>query len=231
VEVYNGWAREPVARAFNGAVEQRFGQWFSFLPSMSRGSFVTVSESMRTLAWLELLFLWSIWWAAYFWRAPKFQKRKSVTAAGATRLGLLGEVAGLFLIFLFRADGAPRTAPAFLAAAALLAVAADVLMWKAVAHLGRQFRISAGLYEDHQLVRTGPYKLVRHPIYTSFLSITLATGLLLTRWAWLAISLVLFIAGTEIRVRTEDRLLSSRFGAEFADYKGKVAAAYLPLVR
>jgi protein-S-isoprenylcysteine O-methyltransferase Ste14 len=185
---------------------------------------------MRTLAWLELLFLWSFWWAAYFWRAPKFQKRQSVTAAGATRLGLLGEMGALFLIFLFQVDGAPRTTPAFLIAAILLGVAADLLMWKAVAHLGRQFRISAGLYEDHQLVRTGPYGLVRHPIYTSFLSITIATGLLLTRWPWLAISLVLFIAGTEIRAHAEDQLLASRFGAGFAEYKKKVPA-YLPFVR
>jgi len=185
---------------------------------------------MRTLAWLELLFLWSVWWAAYFGRAPKFQKRKSVTAAGATRLGLLGEMGGLFLIFLFQTDGAPRTAPGLLIAAALLGVAADVLMWKAVAHLGRQFRISAGLYEDHQLVRTGPYGLVRHPIYTSFLSLTSATGLLLTRWPWLAISLLLFLAGTEIRARAEDRLLESRFGAGFTEYKKEVPA-YLPFVR
>ncbi len=180
-------------------------------------------------AWWELAVVWAVWWAAYFWRAPKYQKRQSVTASGATRLGLLGEMAGLFLIFLFQEKGAPRIAPALLFAAAVLGLAADVLMWKAVAALGRQFRISAGLYHDHQLVRSGPYGLVRHPIYTSFLSITIATGLLLTQWPWLAVALVLFVAGTEIRARAEDRLLAARFRAEFLEYKGSVPA-YVPFL-
>jgi protein-S-isoprenylcysteine O-methyltransferase Ste14 len=41
---------------------------------------------------------------------------------------------------------------------------------------------------------------------------------------------VLFIAGTEIRVRTEDRLLESRFGERFLQYRKRVWA-YVPFVR
>jgi protein-S-isoprenylcysteine O-methyltransferase Ste14 len=44
------------------------------------------------------------------------------------------------------------------------------------------------------------------------------------------ISLALFIAGTEIRVHTEDGLLASRFGDRFLEYKKRVPA-YLPFVR
>ncbi|PWT99300.1 MAG: hypothetical protein C5B51_27430 [Terriglobia bacterium] len=182
---------------------------------------------MRSLAWVELVASWCVWWAAYLVLAPKHQKRESVTASAATRIGLLGEVFGLFLIFGFRVPGAPRTSAVILVSAGILGVLAGVLMWTAVAHLGRQFRITAGLYSDHKLVRAGPYALVRHPIYTSFLSITIGTGLLMTSWLWFAIALALFVAGTEIRARAEDRLLASRFGGEFTKYKGQVPA-YVP---
>jgi len=103
-------------------------------------------------------------------------------------------------------------------------------MWFAVAHLGRQFRINAGLYHDHELVRTGPYAVVRHPIYASMLLMLVATAALLTRWGWGAASIAAFLAGTEIRVRAEDRLLASRFGERFAAYRSQVAA-YVPFVR
>ena len=112
----------------------------------------------------------------------------------------------------------------------LVAPFAPLLAWGAVRHLGRQFRVQAGLYRDHELVRTGPYAVVRHPIYASLLAILLGTLLVLTPWPWIPISLALFLVGTEIRVRAEDGLLASRFGEEFRRYRTRVPA-YLPFVR
>jgi protein-S-isoprenylcysteine O-methyltransferase Ste14 len=109
-------------------------------------------------------------------------------------------------------------------------VAAAVTSWNAVIHLGRQFRIHAGLYEDHELVRTGPYAIVRHPIYASLLSMLLCTLLIMTPWEWVALPLALFVAGTEIRVHSEDALLESRFGDDFRNYRRQVRA-YVPFVR
>jgi len=107
---------------------------------------------------------------------------------------------------------------------------AVVVMWQAVAHLGKQFRLRAGLYEDHELVRTGPYAMVRHPIYASMLAMLAAMLLLLTAWPGIVIALVLFLAGTEMRVRAEDALLAQRFPREFSAYKSTVPA-YIPFVR
>ena len=134
------------------------------------------------------------------------------------------------MVWFGQAPGVPRTGALSLVAALILGVVADILMWTAVAHLGRQFRIYAGLYHDHQLVRTGPYAVVRHPIYASLLAVTVSTGLLLTRWEWLVAGVALFVVGTEIRVRTEEKLLASRFGPDFTEYKNKVPA-YVPFVR
>lgn len=95
------------------------------------------------------------------------------------------------------------------------------------AHLGKQWRILAGLYSDHELVRTGPYSIVRHPVYLGMLGMFLAGGLMETPWPAFLLALAVFIAGTEIRVRIEDDLLARRFGAEWRAWRAKTPA-YLP---
>ena len=105
-----------------------------------------------------------------------------------------------------------------------------MISWHAVRRLGRQFRVQAGLYADHELVNTGPYALVRHPIFASLLAILLSTLLLLTPWEWMAVSLALFLVGTELRIHTEDSLLAARFGEAFEEYRKNVKA-YIPFVR
>jgi protein-S-isoprenylcysteine O-methyltransferase Ste14 len=188
------------------------------------------SDALAALAWAELAAIWILWAWSYVFRAPKIQRRKSITVRGPSLAGLALEAAGIFTVALFRVPGAPRASVAALAAAAVFGAIAVWLMWTAVTHLGRQFRIQAGLYEDHQLVRSGPYAVVRHPIYASLLALVLVTGILAAPWEWLAVGLALCVAGNEIRVRTEDRLLESRFGEAFREYRGRVAG-YVPFVR
>jgi protein-S-isoprenylcysteine O-methyltransferase Ste14 len=57
---------------------------------------------------------------------------------------------------------------------------AGILSWTGARSLGRQWRIDAGLNPDHDLVMSGPYKLVRHPIYTSMLFLLIGTGFMVT---------------------------------------------------
>jgi protein-S-isoprenylcysteine O-methyltransferase Ste14 len=182
---------------------------------------------MTILAAAALLFWWTAWFYPFLFRAPHFQKRPSVTVPGPTRAGLLLECLAIFLAFWFHGS---EVEPWRVAAAAVFGLLAPVLSWTSVAHLGRQFRVHAGLYEDHELVRTGPYAIVRHPIYTSLLCMLLATILTLTLWPWPLVSLALFLVGTEIRIRSEEKLLASRFGEAFAGYRRRVPA-YIPLIR
>lgn len=180
------------------------------------------------LARIELAVCWIAWAYPYIFRAPHVQKRESITVTGPTRIGLLLEAAGVAVAFF--PSSPPRTELAPLLLALALGIVGIALAWTAVTHLGKQFRVHAGLYVDHELVRTGPYALVRHPIYASVLALLLETIVLLTPWPRALVSLALFVIGTEIRVRTEDALLASRFGAEFADYQRSVSA-YIPFLR
>jgi protein-S-isoprenylcysteine O-methyltransferase Ste14 len=185
---------------------------------------------MQLFAWTMLIVCWFAWGYPFIFRAPHRQTRESVTIPGPTRIGLLLECIGIFLAFAFRIPA--HTPPSLLrvAPALLLGVVAAVTAWTAVAHLGKQFRVQAGLYVDHELVRSGPYAFVRHPIYSSLLAMLVCTLLILTPWEWAPLSLALFVAGTEIRVRSEDALLESRFGDDFRNYQKQVRA-YVPFVR
>lgn len=107
---------------------------------------------------------------------------------------------------------------------------AGLLSWNAARTLGNQWRFDAGLNADHRLVREGAYRVVRHPIYTSMFCMLLGMGFLTAWLPMLVLATVVFVAGTEIRVRIEDKLLAARFGDEWVDYKHRVRA-YIPLVR
>jgi protein-S-isoprenylcysteine O-methyltransferase Ste14 len=58
----------------------------------------------------------------------------------------------------------------------------------------------------------------------------LATGFCWTWWPMFLAAVVVFLAGTEIRVRSEDKLLAARFGETFAAYRDKVPA-FVPFLR
>jgi len=177
-----------------------------------------------------LVACWFAWLYPFVFRAPHIQRRESITVAAPTRVGLALEGLAIFIAFAGHRPLAASPGILAYALALLIGPASAVMAWKAVAHLGRQFRFHAGLYHDHVLVRTGPYAIVRHPIYSSLMGMLVCTILLMTEWRWAAVSLALFIAGTEIRVRSEDGLLASRFGDEFRLYRRRVPA-YIPFVR
>ena len=105
-----------------------------------------------------------------------------------------------------------------------------LLSWTSTRALGRQWRIDAGLSSDHELIMAGPYRFVRHPIYTSMLCVLLATGFVVTSLPRFLLALIVFLVGTEIRVRIEDQLLASQFGNTFQQYRQSVPA-YIPFLK
>lgn len=105
-----------------------------------------------------------------------------------------------------------------------VAVASVWLTVTAVRTLGKQWALPARLVEGHKLITTGPYRLVRNPIYTGMFGLLLATGVAVSRpWA-LAAATGIFLTGTWVRVRSEEKLLTAAFGQEFQDYKARTAA-------
>lgn len=100
---------------------------------------------------------------------------------------------------------------------------ASLTSWTASIALGRYLRVDAALDTEHELIRSGPYRFIRNPVYTSMLCVDIATALLITPiWLFL-IALAVFLTGTTIRIHAEERLLAARFGPQFAEYRRSVA--------
>ena len=181
------------------------------------------------VALLELLAMWLLWLFPFARKRFSGPKRQSNVMAPKANWGLLLESAGIACAWVWL----PGTQPpgvARMVASMVLAPVGTIFGWLAVRHLGKQLRILAGLYPDHELIRTGPYAIVRHPVYASLFLMMLATGLLFSRWPMLLLGVVLYVAGTEVRVHGEEGLLRARFGGEFEEYRRRVPA-YLPFLR
>lgn len=174
-----------------------------------------------------LIACWAAWAYPFVFRARRVKGRRPAATDHRSMWGLALETTAVLLAWF---GGPVDPGPARIAVAAVLAPAGAALAWWAVEHLDRQWRIQAGLWPDHRLVRSGPYRHVRHPVYASVLLMLLATAFLRAAWPMFALALAVYIAGTEIRVRIEDRLLASRFHAEFESYR-RAVPAYLPWVR
>jgi protein-S-isoprenylcysteine O-methyltransferase Ste14 len=106
----------------------------------------------------------------------------------------------------------------------VLAIGSVWFISAAVRTLGKQWSLAARVLEGHNLITTGPYNVVRNPIYTGMFGMLLATGLAISHWIGLLIAVIVFVIGTMVRVRSEEKLLREAFGEEFAAYAGRVPA-------
>lgn len=175
--------------------------------------------------YIVLFLAWVAWCSAFVFRKSSGSLLQINKKA---RWGILFQTVGFALLWQGRFwERTPDWK--FLVALAPLA-GAVILAWTGVAALGRQWRIDAGLNLDHQLIRSGPYSAVRHPIYASMLCLLIGTGLIVTPWPLFLLAGIIFLFGTEIRVHVEDGMLAAQFGEEFETYKRKVPA-YVPWLR
>ena len=165
------------------------------------------------------------------WLLPfltRFNFKTPQTVDRRARWGMLLELVAYSL--LWQGSFWARSAQAWQVAISVLFLGlANLLSWSGARALGRELRLDAAVGEDHELIRSGPYRLVRHPIYTSMLCVILGTGILTASLPMLLVSILVFVIGTEIRVRVEDGLLASRFGEVFEDYQ-RTTTRYIPFV-
>lgn len=175
------------------------------------------------------------WWifGLTFWLRKHPPRAREEKRDRTSLIGLLLQAAGYFSVWSFplqRKQFLPVTSasPAVEWGLAVLTVAIAVgsvwLVNAAARRLGKQWALAARLVEGHTLIQDGPYRFVRNPIYTGMFGMLLATGLAAAQWIPLLVGVVLFIPGTYIRIRSEERLLRQAFGSEFEEYARNVPA-------
>ena len=98
-----------------------------------------------------------------------------------------------------------------------LALAGIAVRWYAVITLGRSFTTRVMTRPDQTVVRTGPYRFVRHPSYTGLLMTVL--GLVLCSTNWLALACFpLALLGFAYRIKVEEQALLDGLGESYRDY-------------
>jgi len=91
------------------------------------------------------------------------------------------------------------------------------------AWLGRNWSAEVTVKQGHELVRSGPYALVRHPIYAGLLLALTGTALMVGKWRAL-IGLALMIVALLRKLTIEERFMTEQFGEAYAHYRAEVPA-------
>jgi protein-S-isoprenylcysteine O-methyltransferase Ste14 len=95
-------------------------------------------------------------------------------------------------------------------------------VWARV-HLGRNWSRSVTIKQGHELITTGPYAVVRHPIYTGILAGFLGTAIALSQVRGFIVFVLIFIA-LWLKLHMEEQWMRSEFGETYAAYAHQTAA-------
>jgi protein-S-isoprenylcysteine O-methyltransferase Ste14 len=180
---------------------------------------------MRPALGFELA--WTIW--ALSWLAAALWTGRTLKRTGPATGLLYRIVIVLGAIFLFHRTserlGTPMLWHVGLDGAWALvavAVAGFLFAWWARLHLGTLWSGSVTLKEDHRVVQSGPYALVRHPIYTGVIAAVLATAIAEATWPALAGGLLIAL-GIGMKARIEEGFLRQELGvAAYDSYAARV---------
>jgi protein-S-isoprenylcysteine O-methyltransferase Ste14 len=182
---------------------------------------------------LILIFLcWIIFALLFVFRKkpPKAEEAKRVSVA---KWGILLQGCGFALVWaVHRSYWWPFPAStigevALAAVAVILSFASSLLSMRAIQTLGKQWTFEARVIQGHELITSGPYFVVRNPIYLGMFGLMISIGLVFATWWAQLIAVVLFLIGNQIRIRAEEQLLRETFRSQFDDYARRVPA-FLP---
>jgi protein-S-isoprenylcysteine O-methyltransferase Ste14 len=179
-------------------------------------------QSLIPALWI----MWLVYWLVSALGAKRIERRESI----GSRLGhQLPMAAGGFLLGVPHIAGPaldrrfhPHSFGWFLVglAAVVLGLVFSVL---ARHRLGGNWSGSVTLKEDHELIRSGPYGWVRHPIYTAMLLALLGTAIAIGEWRAL-LGFAILAGGLVYKIGVEEQFMAEQFGEAYARYRAEVPA-------
>ena len=109
--------------------------------------------------------------------------------------------------------------PPWLKTASVAALVAGLAVrWTAVFTLGKSFSANVAIRESQKMIRSGLYRMVRHPSYLGLLIVFVAIGIHSRNWASFVVAIVPPTAALIYRIQVEEAVLREAFGEQYAQY-------------
>lgn len=105
-----------------------------------------------------------------------------------------------------------------------------ILLWWVHWILGHHWAPIPEIEKDHKLLMDGPYKYMRHPMYTAFYMLIIGAWLALSNWMVGVMSVFSWYIFCKVRIMHEEKVLIKEFGDEYREYMKRVGSL-LPKVR
>lgn len=182
---------------------------------------------MANATWLFILCCWLLWLA--YWVTMAFTAKRTLERGGWVGYRVVALVVIVGLLAAGRLfDVSPHshvwhtTLALGVVSDVIVAAGALFTVWARIA-LGRNWSAEVTFKQDHELIESGPYALVRHPIYTGLLAMALGTAINSGQ----AIGVALFIGlcgGIWWKARQEEQIMCRHFPDAYAEYKARVPA-------
>ena len=176
---------------------------------------------------------WVILWILWVFQSKQTRQRETL----ASRMSYTIPVwAALYLVFFAQRLGSFWTSGVFpyrnwlgWLGVGVTALGFAFTLW-ARATLGGNWSGTVTIKVGHELIRTGPYRFVRHPIYTGMIVALIGTSLARDQWRDVAGILLLWIAFTIKRLK-EEEFMRLTFGPQYDDYSRTTGAIFPRLLR
>ena len=172
-----------------------------------------------------------------YWIVSAIRTRNTLqTESFASRYAiLLIEVAGFVLLFRHSAEiGFPGNR--FMHPSLASAIVGSILTWMGIGlaiwaryHLAEYWSARITIKEDHQLIRTGPYARLRHPIYSGIVLAAIGSAVVIDQWRCV-LGVCLVLMGYCLKARKEETMLTQQFGDAFCEHQ-KHAGFLIPRFR
>ncbi len=168
-----------------------------------------------------------LYWIISAWRSSEPRQRSETILSRLVFLLLLGIAIGLItfdplflgpLLWRF----VPESLGIYLSGTAIMVTGLFFAIWARL-HLGRSWSSRVAIAENQRLVCTGPYRIVRNPIYSGGLIAVIGTAIIIGQMRGLLAILFVLLAFLK-KIKVEEAMLRERFGPEYLDYQSRVKA-------